>query len=80
MLKPFDLQVLGFDGRIHRLQFGPLQFHDLGHLAQNFLQENRVCGKAIKVEPHARNYSRGGLTSLYKTAVSRHFSLMRGSA
>ena len=38
--------------------FGPFLLHDIGHLQQHFLQENRVCGKAIKGEPHAADNSR----------------------
>jgi hypothetical protein len=53
MLQLFDLQALGLDGLSGRLQLAAPHLHGLGHLPQHFLQKNRVCGKAIKVEPHA---------------------------
>jgi hypothetical protein len=58
MLELFDPQGLGFDGDLRRRQFGPFLLHDIGHLQQHFLQENRACGKAIKGEPHAADNSR----------------------
>jgi hypothetical protein len=57
MLELFDPQGLGFDRGLRRRQFGPFLLHDIGHLQQHFLQENRVCGKAIKGEPHATDNS-----------------------
>jgi hypothetical protein len=70
MLELLDLDVLGFDGRLRRLQFGSLVLHDLSHLPQHFLQENRVCRKAIEVEPHARNDNGIGQKSHRKAQFS----------
>src|SRR3546814_2805273 len=57
VLQLFDRQALSFDGLLCCPQFGPLQLHDLSYLPQHFLQENGVCREAIKVEPHAPDYS-----------------------
>jgi len=73
MLQLFDCQALGFDGLLHHLQFGALRLNGIDHLPQYFLQQNRVCGKAIKVEPHAADYSRSSGSILHKTAVFRQF-------
>src|SRR3546814_13455417 len=62
-----------FDGLLCCPQFGPLQLHDLSYLPQHFLQENGVCREAIKVEPHAPDYSASGISRLHKTAVFRAF-------
>ncbi|TCM12126.1 hypothetical protein EDF56_11910 [Novosphingobium sp. PhB165] len=64
VLQLFDRQALSFDGLLCRSQFGPLQFHDLSHLPQHFLQEDRVCGETIKVEPHAVDYSASHISRL----------------
>lgn len=53
MFELLDLQRLGIDRRLRHLQLSTFPLQDIGHLAQHFLQENRVCWKAIKGEPHA---------------------------
>ncbi|CCW15845.1 hypothetical protein EBBID32_1730 [Sphingobium indicum BiD32] len=78
MLELFDPQGLGFDRGLRRRQFGPFLLHDIGHLQQHFLQEDRVSGKAI--EPHAANNSGSRRQSLHKMAVFLIFFTMRGSA
>jgi hypothetical protein len=80
MLELFDPQGLGFDGCFRCRQFGPFLLHDIGHLQQHFLQENRVCRKAIKGEPHARDDSRRPRQSLHKMAVLLIFLAMPTSA
>ena len=57
MLELFDPQDLGFDRGFRGPPFGPFLFHGIGHLQQHFLQEDRVCRKAIKGEPHAADDS-----------------------
>src|SRR3546814_5286814 len=73
VLQLFDRLALSFDGLLCCPQFGPLQLHDLSYLPQHFLQENGVCREAIKVEPHAPDYSASGISRLHKTAVFRAF-------
>ena len=73
MLQLFYGQALGFDGLLRNLQFIPFHLHSLGHLPQHFLQENRVCRKAIKVEPHACPYGTGSSKRPQKTPVSEGF-------
>ena len=80
MLELFDPQGLGFDGGFRRRQFGPFLFHDIGHLQQHFLQEDRVCGKAIKGEPHAADDSGSPWKSLQKMTDFLIFLPMRASA
>ena len=62
-------QALGFDSLLRNLQLILFCFHSLGHLPQHFLQENWVCGKAIKVEPHACSYRTGASKRPQKTPV-----------
>ncbi|MBG6117353.1 MULTISPECIES: hypothetical protein [unclassified Sphingobium] len=57
MLELFDPQGLGFDRGFRGPPFGPFLLHGIGHLQQHFLQEDWVCGKAIKGEPHATDNS-----------------------
>src|SRR3546814_10674985 len=73
VLQLFDRQALSFDGLLCCPQFGPLQLHDLSYLPQHFLQENGVSREAIKVEPHAPDYSASGISRHHKTAVFRAF-------
>ncbi|WP_162182183.1 hypothetical protein [Sphingobium sp. ba1] len=80
MLELFDPQGLGFDRSFRGPQFGPFPLHDIGHLQQHFLQENRVCGEAIKGEPHGLNHSRSPRQNLHKMAVFLIFLAMRASA
>lgn len=75
VLQLFYGQSLGFDGPLRNLQLIPFCFHSLGHLPQHFLQENRVCGKAIKVEPHACPYRADDLKMLQKVPVFCDFPL-----
>jgi hypothetical protein len=42
MFELLDLQGLGLDGGLRRCQLGAFLLHDIGHLPQYFLQENRV--------------------------------------